>query len=305
MIACLKNNEIDPVRWDQCVGRTPGVKPYGYSWYLDIMAPGWEALVEDDYRAVFPIPASRKYGFDYISTPVFTQRLGIFSPEAVSPAKTEEFLDKIPGRFRLVDLCIAGEASAGKFSVIPRVNYELDLTPDYNLLYKNFSHHCRRNIEASAREKNDLTDQIDAAELVELFRKNRGSSIRELNDIHYNRLVQLINYCIRNNKGRITGARDRGGRLIYGIFLLETDGNIIMLLVVNTPESRERRIGYSSVNELIKQYSGTNTILDFEGSSIPSVASFMESFGSWNIPYSRLYRNNLPWIVKGIKALRH
>jgi hypothetical protein len=157
----------------------------------------------------------------------------------------------------------------------------------------------------SAREKHDLVSDIRPEELVALFRKNRGHEIRELSDVHYNRLIELIGHCVSDSKGRIVGVRDAGRKLISGIFLVESDGNRIMLLVVNTSQSREKRLGYYAVNELIKESAGTKTILDFEGSSIPSVASFMQSFGSCNVPYYRIYRNNLPWIIKGVKALRH
>ena len=44
MIDYLKNNEIDREQWDNCIRNSPGVKPYAYSWYLDIMAPDGKAL---------------------------------------------------------------------------------------------------------------------------------------------------------------------------------------------------------------------------------------------------------------------
>ncbi len=74
-----------------------------------------------------------------------------------------------------------------------------------------------------------------------------------------------------------------------------------MLFVVNTPESREKRLGYYFINELIKESAGTKTILDFAGSSIPSIATFMESFGSINVPFYRIYRNRLPWPIRMLK----
>jgi hypothetical protein len=54
MIVYHKNHEIDREQWDKCIRNSPGTKPYAWSWYLDIMAPGWEALVDDDYDSVFP-----------------------------------------------------------------------------------------------------------------------------------------------------------------------------------------------------------------------------------------------------------
>ena len=84
MIVYHKNNEIDREQWDNCIKNSPGSKPYAYSWYLDIMAPGWEALVDDDYDSVFPVPGFRQFGIKYVATPVFLQQLGAFSPDKPS-----------------------------------------------------------------------------------------------------------------------------------------------------------------------------------------------------------------------------
>jgi hypothetical protein len=74
-----------------------------------------------------------------------------------------------------------------------------------------------------------------------------------------------------------------------------------MILLANTPESHENRTGYYVYNELIKESAGTNNVFDFAGSSIPSIARFMESFGPKKILYYRIYRNRLPWPVRMFK----
>jgi hypothetical protein len=301
MIVHLSNREINRELWDNCVKNTQGAKPYGYSWYLDLMAPEWEALVQDDYSSVFPLPAFKKYGINYISTPVFVQRLGVFSQNTGNPAVINEFLESIPEYFRLIDLCVAQNVRDSNFKVTVRTNFELDMALPYGQLWNNFTHHCKRNIDVSAREKHDLINDITSSELIHLFRENRGGEIRELKDHHYNQLDVLMNYCIQNSRGKIIGVRDTGRKLIFGIFLIETGLNRIMLFVVNTPESRSKRIGYFVVNELIKESAGSGMTLDFEGSSIPSVASFMESFGSMNVPFYRVYRNTLPWPIRMLK----
>ena len=301
MIIHLEHHEIDRERWDNCISNTPGAKPYGYSWYLDIMAPGWEALAENDYYSVFPLTGFKKYGINYISTPAFIQRLGVFSPDIGKSEMINDFLKKVPDHFRLIDLNVGQGGKNESFRVTVRTNFELDLSPSYDQLWNNFSHHCKRNIDTSARQSHELIRDIEPSELIGLFRQNSGREIRELKDLHYNRLNHLMNYCIRNSLGRITGVKDAGKKLIFGIFIVETDENKIMLLFFNTPESREKRIGYYAVDELIKESAGSQMILDFEGSSIPSIASFMASFGSKNIPFYRVYRNRLPWPVRVFK----
>ncbi|MBN2862760.1 MAG: hypothetical protein JXN62_06340 [Bacteroidales bacterium] len=298
MITYVKNNEIDREKWDDCISMIPGVKPYGFSWYMDNMVSGWAALIDDDYKSVFPIPGFKRFGIHYIATPPFLQQLGVFTPDKPPREALNEFLGYIPEFYRLIDLCVGHGTDSSDYRITEKPNYELNLSPPYSILYDNFSHHCKRNIERSAREKPELTIDVTPGELIELFINNRGSEIKGIKVRAYKRLQNLMNYCLDLKKGRIVGVRTKGKKLVYGLFLIEVKGNITLLFVVNTPESRERRTGYFVVNELIKESAGTCTILDFEGSSIPTVASFMESFGTVNVPYYRIYSNRLFWPLK-------
>ena len=90
-------------------------------------------------------------------------------------------------------------------------------------------------------------------------------------------------------------------KLIFGLFLVEILGRKTILFVADTPKSSEKRIIYNVVNGLIKEFSSTRTILDFAGSSIPSVASFYESFGCARVPFYRIYRNRLFWPVRMLR----
>jgi hypothetical protein len=156
MIVYLKNHEIDKEQWNNCIRNSPGVKPYAYSWYLDIMAPGWEALIDDDYDSVFPVPCSSMFGIQYIATPVFLQQLGAFSPDKPASQTIVEFLEFLPDFYRLVDLCVGQEVNSDGFRLTQRANFELDLSKPYEKLWENFSPHCKRNIETSSKKSPEL-----------------------------------------------------------------------------------------------------------------------------------------------------
>jgi hypothetical protein len=301
MIIYLKNNEIDHEQWDNCIKDSRRVQPYAFSWYLDIMAPGWEALTDDDYDSVFPIPCSSRFGIQYAATPAFLQQLGAFSPDKSLQKAINEFIDYMPGLFRLIDLNVGQRIDNDRYRVTLKANYELDLSRPYEKLWNGFSNHCKRNIEKGGKKKHEIVTDITPEELIDLFLNNRGMEIKGIKPRDYQRLNTLMNFCLKNKKGRIIGVRKSRKKIIYGIFLVEIKGSKTMLFVVNTPESREKRINYHIVNEIIKESAGTKTILDFAGSSIPSIASFMESFGSINVPFYRIYRNRLPWPIRMLK----
>ena len=62
MINYLTNEQIDKSRWDDCVAHAVNGNVYAFSWYLDIVHPGWEALVEmidGNYVTIMPISPLR------------------------------------------------------------------------------------------------------------------------------------------------------------------------------------------------------------------------------------------------------
>ena len=100
----------------------PCVKPYAYSWYLDIMAPGWEALVDDDYDSVFPVPFKQIW-IKYIATPAFLQQLGAFSPDKPASEAIIEFLDYMPKYYKLTDLCVGQKVEYHGYKVIEKIKF--------------------------------------------------------------------------------------------------------------------------------------------------------------------------------------
>lgn len=301
MINYLKNTEIDKNQWDTCIRNSGAMKPYAYSWYLDIMAPGWEALVDDEYDSVFPVPGFRKYGIKYVATPIFLQQLGVFSPDKPVEKKAGEFFFYMPDFYRFIDLCIGQNVYLDEYRTTERTNFILRLDGSYQNIYDSFSDHCKRNIHKAENEGISYTTDISPRELINLFISNRGKEIRGIRERDYNRVESLMNHCRINKKGRIIGVRTTGSRLVFGVFMIEITGFKTMLFVVNTEESRTRRINYHFVNELVRENAGTGTIIDFAGSSIPSIASFMESFGSTRETFWRVYRNSLPWPLRIFK----
>lgn len=301
MIIYLKNTEIDRDQWDACIGASDSHKPYAWSWYLDIMAPGWEAMIDDDYDSVFPIPCNKRFGIRYIATPVFLQHLGAYSPDKSTADSVVDFLAYMPEFYSFIDLCIGQKINDRSFRVSERSNYQLDLSHKYDRLWSDFEADCRRDIQAATKRKHEITRQIKPDEILSLFTGNTGKIISGIKPADYSRLKELMNYCISTGKGEILGVRGTGKRLIYAVFIINLPKSHTTLLIAGTPESRERRTGYFVINEIIRDNAGTRSILDFAGSSIDTIAHFVKSFGSTNHPYYRIYRNKLPFPVRIFK----
>lgn len=301
MIGYLKNEEIDRSKWDACLAEIPGVKPYAWSWYLDIMAPGWNALIDDDYNSLFPLPCFRKLGFSYISTPVFLQQLGLFSADGDSNIRASEYISFMPEFYRLIDLNIGQEVSPPGFTVSTRYNFELKLDQQYDSVWMNYTTDCRRNINIAHRYPQDVVDDVKPHEVISLFRNNIGKRAGIIRDVSYHRLHSLMDHCLKSGTGKILGVRSPKGKLLWGIFTIENDLRITLLFTAGSRKSRELRTAYHVIDHIIKETAGTGMTVDFAGSTVPSIAIFMKSFGGEQTTYYRLYRNTLPWPVRLFK----
>ena len=300
MIRYLHNCEIDKVKWDNCVGADCDSLPYGTSWYLDIMSPGWDALVDGDYSSVFPIPHKRKFGISYIYTPVFLQKLGLYSNELKSLERLEEFIRFIPDKYALTDLCISGRPQNFKGKIVSRDNYELPLSDMYENLVGGYTSDCRRNLKLAETDCLEFPDNFPVNEAVHHFLHGVGEGIKGIKPDSYINLKSLMNFAINNGYGEIRGVYYKS-TIIFAMLILKYRNRIIPFLISTSIESKNRRTGYFVIDSIIKQYAGGDYILDFAGSSIPGVASFNRSFGSVNIPYSRLFHSKLPRLISRFK----
>ena len=94
MIRFLKHSEIDPEKWNQAVHNSLFSSIFVEFEMLDLLTTPdtWDALVQDDYEAVMPLPYRKKGVLKYVYTPFFMPQMGIFSEREITLDETEAFL---------------------------------------------------------------------------------------------------------------------------------------------------------------------------------------------------------------------
>lgn len=300
MIRHLKNQEVEREKWDECIASAFNGCAYGYSWYLDIVSPGWEALVEDDYDRVFPLPSADKFGIAYSMQPYFTQQLGVFSKTKLTPGVVSGFLEAIPGEYKYIDLNlnVHNGIQLTSWKIHEMSNYELDLIADYAKLTEGYSQQTRRNLKKNAGITLSLAKSIKPEEVVTLFRRNRGSRLRQLGDNQYAVLLRLIYACIYKDMARVWGVYDEHNELCAGVVWLFSHQKAVFLF--SGLSETGRRIGAMPylTDCFIKEHAGQPLTLDFEGSNDEGLARFYAGFGSRRMTYFRVVINRLPFIMR-------
>lgn len=277
MIKFLKNKEIDKQKWDSCLERSEHAKIYGYSWYLDVVSPDWSALIQGDYKSVFPLPIKKRLGIVYISQPLFTQQLGLFSSD--TSTSFEDFLSQIPKKIWLRTLQVHNDSVNG----VAKDNLELDISVDIEKIREKYSQNIKRNIK-KAREHDLMLKECSIQSLIQLFKENKGKEVKEMNKKSYSILGKLLDKIKENKKGNCYGAF-KDNELISAAFFSNCFKRSVYLFSASNAYAKRVGANHLLIDTYIEKYKRDSLILDFEGSVIPSLARFYASFGAVKKPY--------------------
>jgi hypothetical protein len=301
MIKYLKHNQIDKTKWDKALVNAPF--PYLCSWYLDIVSPKWDALVLGNYDIIMPLPLKKKLTIKYLAQPYFTQQLGIYSQNNISVDIIESFLNECKKHFNYIEISL-NETNTDyiiKEKTHKQINVVLPLAKEYEELSKNFAKNTQRQVKKAANLNLLVQDTDKFKEVINLFINNRGKTLSNLKKRHYELFEKLINQCKKFAKVETKITVDSSGNILSGIILLFWNNRIINLFSASGEEGKNCGAMHFLFAEIIKKYSSSEYVLDFEGSNNVNLARFYKSFGSKEIVYLRFKNNTLPFYIKWVK----
>ena len=299
-IKFVPRKEIDEERWDRLIAESPAETLYPYTWYLDTVSEKWSAMVVEDYRFVMPVVWKKKAGMKYIYQPFYTQQLGVFSREYVDPDLIREMLRILYKKFRFAGMNFNAKNLVGEekpFLVDDKSNYVIKLDWEYERQHKVFSTNTKRNVRKS-QEYDDLVDlKVPVQELVRLKREN---DVIKRSEEDYRWLIKLFETIQDRGLGKIYAVR-KGDEVISAAFFAFSKTRAIYLLSASSPTGKERRGMFRVVDAFIRDHAESGTILDFEGSNIPSVARFFSGFGAQADIYQGVSFSRLPGTLNKLR----
>lgn len=270
----LKHSEIDYARWDDCLDESPDALPYAHTWYLDVVSPGWEALVAGDYDCVMPLPRKRRYGLAYLVQPPLTQQLGVFARRGGNEKITEEFIRKIP--YLSYHIHLNEHNATPRAMALP--NYVLPLNRPYEELRGGYSTNARRNIAKAQRAGVEVCEDMSPQDFLAFYcgvEKHYVAPDRTL-------VACLVDEGLRRRALSLYGAYSREGALVAALCLLVSPGRLVYLLPVSSTEGKRQSAMFAVIDHIIYRYSlaSTPSVLDFEGSRQEGIARFYRGFGA-------------------------
>ena len=304
MINYLEHNAIDKAKWDALIAECGNI--YAYSWYLDIVHPGWEALVEDDYQSVMPLTGGKKFGVNYLFQPFFVQQLGVFSKSPMTAEMTESFLKAIPSRYRFAEIRLnEGNAFAeGTQGVEYHRNVLLDLNQEYEVIRANYHQNTKRNLAKAESNNLQLVETVIPYHVVALFRDNRGALLDKWGDAEYNVLTHLAKVAQKRNAAFMLGVSEKGvGQLLCAAIFMKTKDRITFLFSGLTEEGKQRQAMTYLLDQVIQKHSCQPITFDFEGSDDDNLARFYLGFGGKETKYPSYCFNRLSPLGKALLKL--
>lgn len=298
-IRLVKNPEIDRKKWDACLEKSPLGKLYARSWFLDIVAEGWQALIFEDYDFIMPLPVRSKYRIKYVFQPAFCQQLGIYPNPPVEIQK--QFAQILKKSFLLVSyqLNFLNNVSAFEgFRVREKTNFVLPLDKSYDQLFHSYANHTKRNLKTSSGYNVEIKNGLFTID--DLVEKNRESGPL-LPESVYQILRRLLSGSATLGKAKIYEAYTPDNRLCAAAFFVLDGNRIYYLNSFSDNLGRKNMAMYAIINQVIKEFAGTGFIFDFEGSVIEGIAWFFKGFGAQAEKYFYIYSNRIPVVRKFMK----
>lgn len=277
----LRHLEIDKAKWDAGIARSTHPLIYAESWYLDIVAPGWEAIVTPDYNTLWPLTINRRFKWPVMMQPMFTQQLGIFSSVPLG----KEALTRI---YKANPYPILTLQSHDRFEwpesaiFTAKNNAVLPLQKNYAELQKSFRKNRKQSLKMALENPTSSHYHTSTDAFIDFTRQHNNYHLPEK---HLGMLHQLISSALSHKNGFILSVEDEHEIPLSMAFFLRKYQRIIHLSGHSSSSGYAKEGMFLILNQVIKDHAASEYLLDFEGSEIEGVASFYRSFGAIPEPY--------------------
>lgn len=289
----LKRKYINDGKWNECVEKNSDF-PYSFTWYLDSISENWGGLVLRDYQAVFPIVLSKKFGLNIVINPYYSQQLGMVS-DGTHPLFENACLRFLQRKyiFSSINLHYKSVAESSKL-LTERPNYILRLNRDYKSIKEGYSKNTQRNLNKAIDKQVYTKPFTNPTAFAKYCEEINLGNIKSYSKKHTLHLEQLITACAKHNIGEMIAAYIPGNEKPIALgFFVKFKNRIINLVPLTLEHGRDSNGMTFILNEIIQRNSNTDTIFDFEGSSVEGVARFYKGFGAlpqnyWNYKHTVL-----------------
>ncbi len=294
----LKHHQIDFKKWDNAVANSQAPIFYNSSWFLNIVSPKWEALVNENYSMIFPLTIKKRLSFKFIAQPQFTQQLRVLMTE--NNICEDVALLKLRLPFAIFNLQTNYKFKS-KNKISKRLNLILPLNDDFNEIEKKYNTNCKRNIKKANSYNLKLKELDDSQFFIDYAEKNAP---HEFSSKDFLVLKKIIDAGLKNKYGEMVKVIDSEENILSVGFFVTQFGRKTFLSGYSSPLGFEKRSMFFLMNEMIKSSVSKEKVFDFEGGAVEGVANFYRGFGAIEEHFYIIENRFLKFLYKFIKKIK-
>jgi hypothetical protein len=296
-IRYIKQKDINYTLWDRCINNSINGAVFAYSWYLNIAAEHWDALVENDYRSVMPLVYRKSFFFKEIFTPLLTRQLGIFSEKPINSDKIDKFLKAIPNSFKKIDIFFNRQNTQSlksypqKMSVI----YELDLIMPYEKKKNFYSTIVKESISLALEKKLKVRKGVALSDFEAFIREN-------IHEISLNNLINplhnILQHLLHIRNAEILGVYSDKNVLYAAACFIRSNHDVVLLYACSGRQGIQEKANYLLFDSFLESYSTRNVTLSIEHIDKNWNGEFYNGFGAIESNFCCFSQNRLPFFLK-------
>jgi hypothetical protein len=304
VLSFVKHDEINQVLWNENILKSINGNVYANFWYLDVVTKNkWDAIISEDYKWLMPLPSKKKFGFNYLPTPVFVQQLGIYGPGPFTDEICNHFIKHLESNYDLIEYQINHfnkYKNKGNFEITERKNLILQLDNQVEEIKSAFSEGIKRKIN-KALKSNVKVSSASIRSVIKLFQNHNESNIGNWKFKNYMIFEELYHMSSLRKNAVCMGAYSEEGNLISGAVILEYKQTATFIFSGNSEEGKEKGALALLISNYIENAPKQISNFDFEGSDNEGLYQFYSGFGAKEFNYLHLKKNSLPFYIRLFK----
>lgn len=298
----ISSCQIDAAKWDDCIVNSNANKIYAKHIYLQHIADNWSGLIMNDYAAVMPIVWRKKCGICYVYDAPFIQQLGLFGKYNSEDLKGA--INAVTQYIKYGDLFF-NDTNNAVLQISPKTksltNLIIPLYHDYETINRNYNNHLKNKLRKAASQTLRYIVSGDIELAVHTYQQLYGQRLPFIKTADYQSIMAVAKELLNQQQCFIRQVTDKSNNLLAIALFLKDENRIYNLLPSTAEQGRKASAMHFLIDSVIKEFAGSPLIFDFEGSDIPGIKAFYQSFGAVNEPYYHLYYNHLPIPFKWLK----
>lgn len=293
-IEWIKHEDIDKTKWNSCVHYANNGNVFGYKWFLDFVAKDWDGLVEGDYESVFPLVWRKGLlGGKELHQPPLMRELGLYSINAISPKRMENFLKAIPDEYRNIEMVVNEQIHLPQhhdFQVEELSNHQMLLTEPYETLRDNYTEGLQEKLAIASDNQLIATANLKPEKVASFYQKYATDRRHLTHNFHA--LQRIMYNVLHRGWGFASGIESQEGELLATNFFIYSHNKVLSLMPLESPAGA--KVGALSLlfDMLLRTHAGRPMILDFNTEKRNELAL---SLGARENIYYKIKRDRRKW----------